>query len=272
MQVSLNGLPLGRMDHLTYPKDFQGQNYVLLPDLLLSKGKNVLSATWKASDKIDLQYYKGNEIRLVELESIEPQKLGRVLGTFRRSPDDVKAKKGREDEIAFEVEGDLPAWKWMDSPVIPDGPETEKKLIAAASALAKQWSGMVRGLGSAAEKDLADQEAAARRAGLAHDPQIAALKKMIASKKIGVEFRDDAARMQRLGGGRLARLAFVYGADQPDWNDIHVFPLSFRGGKHDAPRGQMGPVDIMVDVWFRLDGDRFVPVAVFGIWQDIDKF
>ena len=51
---------------------------------------------------------------------------------------------------------------------------------------------------------------------------------------------------------------------------IRVFPFAFKGGAHDAPAGQMGPVNIMFDVWFRQDGDRFAPVAVFGIWEDVD--
>ena len=60
--------------------------------------------------------------------------------------------------------------------------------------------------------------------------------------------------MQTFAHGRLARLV---------WDNI--LPWRFVGGAHDAPRGSMGPVDIEMDVWFRLDDHgTFVPVAV---WQ-----
>jgi len=178
MRVWVNGLPLGWTDHKTYPKDFKGKSYILIPNILLNKGKNTLAVTWKKNEEIDLHYYKGNTIQLMELESVEPQKLGKVLGSVKRTPDDVKANKKLDDEISFEVTGDFPKWAWTTSKVITNDAATQKKLIGAIKALTKGWSGGARSL-SAAEKDLTDQETSAKRAGLSRDPQIAALRKLI---------------------------------------------------------------------------------------------
>jgi len=67
-----------------------------------------------------------------------------------------------------------------------------------------------------------------------------------------IRWDDEQLAFQLIGDGTHARM----------W--IYRIPLIwFAGGAHDAPRGQMGPFSIGFDVWFKLDGGKFVPVAVW---------
>jgi hypothetical protein len=263
VSIRVNDLPLIRTDHgdgrilAPEPNPYHLDNmYVLVPDLLLVKGRNVLRVTWDDS-RVET---KGVDFSLVELTGSEPRTVAKVLGKFHRGKGDTGAATA---ELPFEVTGDVPAWAWTSAPKITGDEATRIKLAAAAQKLGNSWSG--RSPNKSLDTDLADQVASAKRAGFADDVNGTNLRKWIRHPQLSLDLRaDDDANIEIIANGHLARLMWGYGCKSERATCWSGVAWAFKGGAHDAHGSQMGPVDIDFDVWFRLDHGDFVPVAV---WQ-----
>src|SRR5262249_463447 len=134
----------------------------------------------------------------------------------------------------------LPAWSYTRGKTIAADAATEARLKAAAVALGASRAG----------KQLDPRTFAEQGA----DPDVARLRNWIPHPNLAPHLPAHDPPTHVFPNGNVARLV---------WGPI--LPWRFVGGAHDAPRGQMGPVDIEHDIWFRLDDhNRFVPVAV---WQ-----
>jgi hypothetical protein len=233
LTVTVNDMPIGKTDLLEYPKG-SGAEFIRIPTLLLHSGHNTLHVGFAEINPKDTHTL---DMRLVELAKLEPQTVKKELQHISATA--TKDKPFALD-VAFDVTGKLPKRSFESSKVITNDAATALKLKAAANALAKQWD--KRQLGSA----FAEQ---------GNDDNLTNIARWIAHPKLRVDLRADDERttMQVFAGGRLARLV---------WDNI--LPWSIRGGANDAPSGQIGPVDIEIDVWFRLtDKDAFVPVAAW---------
>jgi hypothetical protein len=164
------------------------------------------------------------DIRLVELATIDPQVVATTLAH-------ITATKPYSADVTFEVTQRLPHGYDTAKTIKPSD---EPALKAAAIALAKQWE--TKQLTTVFEQNGTD------------------LAKYIRHPKLSLDLRVDQSSMEIFAHGHLARLV---------WNGT-LMPWRFVGGAHDARPGQMGPVDIEMDVWFRLDDKgHFIPVAVF---------
>jgi hypothetical protein len=226
-------MPVGKTDLLEYPTD-SGTKFIRIPTLLLHSGHNTLHVEFVEVNPKDTHAL---DMRFVELAKFEPQTVKKELQHITAA---ATKDKPFAIDVAFDVTGKLPKRSFESSKVITNDAATALKLKAAANALAKQWD--KKHLGTA----FAEQGS---------DDNLTSITRWIAHPKLSVDLRADDERttMQVFAGGRLARLV---------WDNI--LPWSFRGGAHDAPAGQMGPVDIEFDVWFRLnDKGAFVPVAAW---------
>ena len=242
--VEVNGLPLSTLEA---PKSSASNGlYVPVPDFLLHKGSNTLTVRYAPRDKSAKA--PSLKLGLVRLQSHPPFKIEEQVVQVAASLEGVKEGAPKEVSVSFEVTGAVPKWEWTQGAVVVKGDASLQKLKVAYRAFATQLAAHAK-LGSL----FRDQESSAKRAGLARDPEVASLEKWAAHPKLRIDLREDSARMETLGEGRLVRLR---------WRDIS--PFTFKGGKYDAQPDQLGPVAIAYDLWFRLEKGEFVPAAA---WQ-----
>jgi hypothetical protein len=233
LTVTVNDMPIGKTDLLEYPKG-AGTEFIRIPLLLLHTGHNTLHVAFAEVNPKDAH---GLDMRFVELAKLEPQTVHKELQHITAS---ATKDKPFATDIVFDVTSKLPKRSFETSKVITNDAATALQLKAAANALAKQWD--KKRLGTAFTEQ-------------GSDDNLTNIARWLAHPKLRVDLRADDERttMQVFAGGHLARLV---------WDNI--LPWSIRGGANDAPSGQMGPVNIEIDVWFRSnDKGAFVPVAAW---------
>lgn len=234
LTVTVNDIPIGQTDRLDYPKG-AGVEFIRIPTLLLHSGHNTLHV---ALAEVNPKDTHALDMRFVELAKLEPQTVKKELQHITGS---ATTGKPFAIDVGFDVIRKLPKRSFESSKVITDDATTALQLKAAANKLAKQWD--KKHLGTA----FAEQ---------GNDDNLTRISRWLAHPKLSVDLRADDERttMQVFAGGHLARLV---------WDNI--LPWSIRGGAYDVPAGHMGPVDIEIDVWFRLnDKGAFVPFAAWA--------
>ncbi|MFT3694778.1 MAG: hypothetical protein QM831_16635 [Kofleriaceae bacterium] len=174
------------------------------------------------------------DVRLVELKTLDPQTITTELVHITAAGD-----------YTFEVKSTVPAHAYTTSP--PIKPAMEAKLKESAKALAAAWN-KTKKLTTTFEQP--------------RDQNVDRLARWLSHPKLSMDLRADEAAMEIIGNGHLAHLV---------WQGT-LMPWFIRGGAYDAPAGSMGPVDIQMDVWFRLDSKgNFVPAAVWQVGVAPDR-
>jgi hypothetical protein len=276
VEIWINDLPVDQID-LQLPHNVPGMTD--LPAYYLRAGTNTLRVRYNGDIggypdlKLDLlvaQLSAAERKAEAAREPWEPMaRPSTVLAELVHAADFAGCADGNlsrsacEATLSFEVAARLPAWSWTDGAtkgdVITDTPETRASLRAAYEALRARLAGLDKDARSAAsklKKSLAAGMDAPARADL--DALFTLLRhrsssvhEIIAEDDIIVIDPGDEMRMELFAGGRLARL----------WHGIPLIYL--QGGAHDAPSGQMGPYSVGFDVWFRREGKRWVPAAIW---------